>query len=78
MVKLKNIVKSNNVISAFYEPEHSAKLGYIEIDTDGNILKKEYSEYDKDFPWYFQHALSELRRLVLLDEPPKESTVAWF
>ncbi len=78
MVKLKNIVKNKESISASYEPEHSGKFGYIEVGKDGDILKREYSEYDKDFPWYFQHAVSELKRLALLDTPPSESTVLWY
>lgn len=78
MVRLKNIVKNKDVISASYEPEDTGELGYLEINKEGTVLSKRYSEYDKDFPRYYQHALLELRRLALLDNPPKESTAMWY
>ena len=65
MLRLKNIEIHNGIISAQYDPEESGFLGFISIDLhSGEIIKKQYSEFEEDFPIYFHHALTALKRIV--------------
>ena len=79
MLRLRNIEKNNGIISAFYEPEDSGKAGMVKIDIEtGEIIAQELSEYDKDFPWHFNHAVTALKKLANNDNIPKEKLVMWY
>jgi hypothetical protein len=78
MVKLKNIEKNKDVISANYEPEASGMTGYIELNKDGRVLKSEPVECEEEFPSHFHHAVRELKKLVLEDTPPQSKLVMWY
>lgn len=79
MLRLRNIKKSNGVISASYEPEASGKIGMIKIDiSTGKVIENELSDFDKDFPWHFSHAVTALRNLAKEESVPDEKLVMWY
>ena len=79
MVRLKNIRKSNTTIFAEYDPEDSGMIGKIKIDAvTGEVLERTLSEYDRDFPWHYSHAVSALQEMKDLDEIPSERLVMWY
>lgn len=79
MLRLRNIEKNNGIISASYEPENSGKIGTIKIDiATGKIMEKELSDYDKDFPWHYSHAVSALKDLEKKEVVPNEKLVMWY
>ena len=79
MLKLKNISKNNNIISADYYPENSSEIGKICIDINsGEIMEKQLTTYDEIFPLYFDHAVSYLKNISKLDNYPKEKLVMWY
>ncbi|CUX18563.1 hypothetical protein [Clostridium sp. C105KSO13] len=79
MLRLRNIKKNSGIISASYEPEDSGKIGMIKIDIDtGEVVEKELSDYDKDFPWHFSHAVKALKDLAKEDSMPDEKLVMWY
>lgn len=73
MLRLRNIERDNGMISASYEPENSGKIGVLKVDIEtGEVIGKELSDYDKDFPWYFGHAVTALKEIANEDEVPKK------
>ena len=79
MLKLKNIKKNNDIISAEYEPENSGVVGRIEIDmSSGKVIKSVVSEYDKELPVYINHAINGLKKLSSAKELPSEKTIMWY
>ena len=79
MLRLRNIKMNNGVISASYDPEDSGQIGAIimEVST-AEIIESNLSEYDKDFPSYYRHAVSALIRLVNEKDIPDEKIVMWY
>lgn len=56
MLKLKNIKKSNGIISADYDPECSGEIGRISINIDsGKEVETTISLMDREFPIYLNH-----------------------
>jgi hypothetical protein len=78
MVSLKNIEKNKSGISADYEPEALGIIGHIELDLEGKVVKSEPSEYEEEYPSHFHHAVRELEKLMLNDNPPKNKLIMWY
>lgn len=73
MVILKNIVKTNNDISADYYIEDREPKGFMKMRIeDGEVLEHENAGYGST------HVKRELRRLAKMDNPPREKTVLWY
>jgi hypothetical protein len=78
MVNLRNIEKTKMGIAADYEPEGLGIIGHIELNKDGRVVKSEPIEYEKKYPSHFNHAVIELGRLMLNDNPPKNKLIMWY
>ena len=70
MVILKNIKKTNNMISADYYPEGKEPKGFMRIE-DGKVI-----EHENASSFAAPHVRNELKRLARMDNPPVEKTVA--
>ena len=78
MLKLKNIEKNSEIISAEYDPEDSGRLGKVVLDAkSGNLLNYDLSEIDTVLPIYLNHAIDAVKELRLKEFMPKEKTVMW-
>ena len=69
MVILKNIKKTNNMISADYYPEGKEPKGFMRIE-DGKVI-----EHENASSFAAPHVRNELKRLARMDNPPVEKTV---
>ncbi|MGN0515111.1 MAG: hypothetical protein ACI4GD_12620 [Lachnospiraceae bacterium] len=79
MLKLKNIKKNNNIISAEYDPESSGELGSISIDIDsGKVVDSQASKLDSPLPMYLKHAEDALKKIMMEDDIPKEKIIMWY
>lgn len=79
MLKLKNIKKNNNIISAEYDPENSGELGSISIDIDsGEVIDSQASKLDSPLPIYLKHAEDALKKIVMEDKLPQEKLIMWY
>lgn len=79
MLKLKNIKRNNDLITANYDPEHTGELGFISLDLKtGDVVESKASTYDADFPTHLNHAISALRKMISMEELPEERTVMWY
>lgn len=79
MLKLKNIKKSNGLISADYDPECSGEIGRISINIDsGKEVETTISLMDREFPIYLNHALDILRKIKDEKDIPEEKLVMWY
>ena len=79
MLKLKNIKKSNGIISADYNPECSGEIGRISINIDsGKEVETTISLMDREFPIYLNHALDILRKIKDEKDIPEEKLVMWY
>ena len=72
MVILKNIKKTNNMISADYYPEGKEPKGFMRIE-DGKV-----TEHENASSFAALHVRNELKRLVKMENPPTEKTVLWY
>ena len=72
MVILKNIKKTNNMISADYYPEGKEPKGFMRIE-DGKVI-----EHENASSFAAPHVRNELKRLARMDNPPVEKTVLWY
>ena len=72
MVILKNIKKTNNMISADYYPEGKEPKGFMRIE-DGKVIEHEIAS-----SFAAPHVRNELKRLARMDNPPVEKTVLWY
>ena len=72
MVILKNIKKTNNMISADYNPEGKEPKGFMRIE-DGKVI-----EHENASSFAAPHVRNELKRLARMDNPPVEKTVLWY
>ena len=72
MVILKNIKKTNNMISADYYPEGKGPKGFMRIE-DGKV-----TEHENASSFAAPHVRNELRRLAKMENPPTEKTVVWY
>ena len=80
MEELKNLRINDGILYGDYDPESSGLIGSVAINvSDGEIVNAVYSEYDKPFHSYFNHAISRMRELVSDQESiPKEVLVMWY
>lgn len=72
MVILKNIKKTNNMISADYYPEGKEPKGFMRIEDEKVI------EHENASSFAAPHVRNELKRLARMDNPPVEKTVLWY
>ena len=72
MVILKNIKKTNNMISADYYLEGKEPKGFMRIE-DGKVI-----EHENASSFAAPHVRNELKRLARMDNPPVEKTVLWY
>lgn len=72
MVILKNIKKTNNMISADYYPEGKEPKGFMRIE-DGKVV-----EHENASSFAAPHVRNELKRLAKRENPPTEKTVLWY
>lgn len=63
MVILKNIKKTNNMISADYYPEGKEPKGFMRIE-DGKVI-----EHENASSFAAPHVRNELKRLARMDNP---------
>lgn len=79
MLRLKNIEKNRNTITAYYDPENSGKLGFIKLDAiTAEVIESRVSDYDKDFPIYYNHGKKALAKMANAEEQlPTEKVVMW-
>lgn len=76
MLKLKNIKLTKGIITAEYEPEDSGEVGKIAVDIDsGKVLEQGLTEFDKEFPIYFNKALQWLQNNREQSDIPTEKTL---
>ena len=79
MLKLKNINRNGNIISAEYDPENSGLLGSLSLDIKtGELLSSNISDFEGDMPIYFHHALTGLRSLIIQELIPNEKLIMWY
>lgn len=79
MVKLKDIRKDNEYISAVYTPENSTEEGYVKIKVaDNSVVEKRLTEMDGSIGFYFCHVRNALREMIQEIEIPKERTLMWY
>ena len=80
MLRLKKILKDENLISATYNPEDSGILGSVRFNIftqtveDGVI-----SDYEnKEYPDYYFHAITALKEIANEDTIPDEKLIMWY
>lgn len=79
MLKLKNIKRSNGIISADYDPECSGDIGKITMDVEtGEVIQTIISNVDIIIPMYLNHAIDVLERIKDNEEIPEEKLVMWY
>lgn len=79
MLKLKNIRRNNNIISAEYDPEDSGEIGSISIEiSSGKVIESKITKLDNPIPMYLYHATRALEKILNEDELPKEKLVMWY
>ncbi len=80
MVRLFNILLSDNEISCDYTPETSDKKGHIVVDVKSYEIKKiEFSDYEYGKKMYASRVRSKLEELLNKNEPvPKEAISIWY
>lgn len=80
MLRLRNIEKNKNIISATYEPEASGEIGNVSIDViSGDIISSKKTSHDEPFSMYLSHAAYALKRMAKSgDTLPKERLVMWY
>jgi hypothetical protein len=76
MLRLKNIKKEGNVISALYSPENSGWWGKISIDfVTGKVLSCEWHDVYRES--YVGHARQKLREMARTNDDRTEALVMW-
>lgn len=80
MVKLKNIRKDDEYISAYYAPEgEDGELGYVKLRiSDREVVEKQVTKEDGRLGFYYKHVRKALRDILDEGEIPKERTVMWY
>lgn len=79
MLRLKNIKRSNGIISSDYFPEGNDIGGTVSICVaDGKVVEEQLSNMDVDFPLYFHHAVEGLRALMNKEDIPEEKIIMWY
>ena len=79
MLRLKNIVRNEDVISAQYIPENSVEIGFLRLRcSDGKVLESKKTSYDAIVAVYFQHAVNALLECMDEEKIPNEKLVMWY
>lgn len=79
MLRLKEIKRNNSIISAYYDPEDSGELGYVEVSVKtGEEVKVEPSHFEGTIRTYMRHAISALSQMAKMENLPEEKTVMWY
>lgn len=79
MLKLKNIRRENNIISAEYEPEASGELGAVSLNVEnGEVVESKTTSHDGHFAMYLNHAATALKKMADKDTLPEEKLVMWY
>lgn len=80
MVKLRNIRKDSEYISADYAPEgEDRELGYVKLRiSDREIVEKRVTKEDGRLGFYYKHVVSGLCDILDEGEVPEERTVMWY
>lgn len=79
MLKLINILKTDNFIKADYLPEGGDEIGHIKIDTSSNVMvESKETSFDTPFPTYLSHAKRALEDLAKKESIPTEKLVMWY
>ncbi len=79
MVRLKNIKREGNIISADYYPESTNERGFVAVDINTLEMVEciETSE-DEVLGWYYHFTKVALIEMCNDEKPPKERTVMWY
>ena len=80
MVRLSNIKREHNILSANYEPEASGEFGFIAVNVrTGDIVEEKHTALEVD-PIYFAHAKWALLGddLKYREHPPETYLVMWY
>lgn len=78
MIRLKDIKRENDCISAKYFPEGQNEWGFIKIGNDKKWIEGRKSAYDEDMDVYFYKAKRELERLLKEENIPSERIIMWY
>lgn len=80
MLRLRNIEKNKNIISATYEPEASGEIGNVSVDVvSGDIISSKKTSHDEPFAMYLSHAVHVLEKMAKSgEELPNERLVMWY
>jgi len=80
MVKLKDIRKDDEYISAYYAPEgKDGNLGYVRIRiSDREVVEKRLTDEDGRIEFYCKHVRKALRDMLEEGETPTERTIMWY
>lgn len=79
MIKLKNIVRKNNIVTCDIFPEDSKNPGTIVYD----INKSDIQEYrlPKGYEWcknHIAHASRAIKEMIKAEDTQSEKTVSWY
>ena len=74
MVILKNIIKTENNISADYYPEGRTEKGFMSMD----LKNEEIVEHHNVSSFAAAHVRLELKRLAKMEQLPKEKILLWY
>lgn len=78
MVRLENIKSNGVTISCDYFPEDRSEKGFLEVNSSGEIVSIELSDYDKK-QVYASFAKRKLVEIISSGkEIPSKSGVAWY
>lgn len=79
MLRLKNIARNNDYISANYYPEDSEIAGFVSVDINsGEIFDSDTTSYDGYLNAYLSHAARALSEMSKSDSLPSERLVMWY
>ena len=79
MLRLINIKKSENTITAEYIPEDSNEVGMVELSCEtSSIISCLKTDFDKTAEMYLTQAASALRKILSEPEVPKTRLVMWY
>lgn len=79
MLKLINIKRNDNIITANYIPETSDEMGYIKLDlSNGKVIECQDTSYDIVFQGYLMKAIGLLKDIANKEPYEKEYVHIWY
>jgi len=79
MIKLKNIKRTENIISCDYYPEGSNLRGYVSVNVEnGGYVSLCYSEYEHGKKTYAGKTRNKLLELAEKKDLPEEYVSMWY